>query len=125
MFELILGKCQKDPEQEQDPDPAENVFTGSWLKPPALYFSREFQSKILSLDGWLIGGIAHMDCFVLNLMTDDRICSGHVDFSSEVCTAVRLCDGAIIVVDIVEGVQPQTKVSFLSTRYGTGTYLES
>jgi ribosome assembly protein 1 len=33
-----------------------------------------------------------------------------VDFSSEVCTAVRLCDGAIIVVDVVEGVQPQTKV---------------
>ena len=26
------------------------------------------------------------------------------------CTAVRLCDGAVIVVDIVEGVQPQTKV---------------
>eukprot|EP00095_Tigriopus_kingsejongensis_P009706 snap_masked-scaffold115_size343722-processed-gene-0.4 protein:Tk09706 transcript:snap_masked-scaffold115_size343722-processed-gene-0.4-mRNA-1 annotation:"elongation factor tu gtp-binding domain-containing protein 1" len=34
---------------------------------------------------------------------------GHVDFSSEVSTAVRLCDGAILVVDVVEGVQPQTK----------------
>ena len=29
---------------------------------------------------------------------------------SEVSTAVRLCDGAIVVVDVVEGVQPQTKV---------------
>jgi ribosome assembly protein 1 len=27
-----------------------------------------------------------------------------------VSTAVRLCDGAIVVVDVVEGVQPQTKV---------------
>ena len=35
---------------------------------------------------------------------------GHVDFSSEVSTAVRLCDGTIVVVDVVEGVQPQTKV---------------
>ena len=30
--------------------------------------------------------------------------------SSEVSTAVRLCDGAVVVVDVVEGVQPQTKV---------------
>lgn len=35
---------------------------------------------------------------------------GHVDFSSEVSTAVRLCDGTIIVVDVVEGVCAQTKV---------------
>lgn len=34
---------------------------------------------------------------------------GHVDFSSEVSTAVRLCEGAIVVVDVVEGVCPQVK----------------
>jgi len=44
--------------------------------------------------------------FLINLMDSP----GHVDFSSEVSTAVRLCDGAILVVDVVEGVQPQTKV---------------
>nr|XP_042896011.1 elongation factor-like GTPase 1 [Parasteatoda tepidariorum] len=36
---------------------------------------------------------------------------GHVDFSGEVCTAVRLCDGAVILIDVVEGICPQTKIA--------------
>ncbi|XP_015125815.1 elongation factor-like GTPase 1 isoform X2 [Diachasma alloeum] len=44
---------------------------------------------------------------------------GHVDFASEVSTAVRLCDGAIVVVDVVEGVCPQTR-SALSMTYVEG-----
>lgn len=37
---------------------------------------------------------------------------GHVDFSVDVSTAVRLCDGALVLVDVVEGVCVQVKNFF-------------
>lgn len=45
--------------------------------------------------------------FLINLVDTP----GHVDFCGEVSAAVRLCDGALIVIDVVEGVCPQTKVA--------------
>lgn len=33
---------------------------------------------------------------------------GHIDFSSDVSTATRLCDGALIIVDVLEGMCSQT-----------------
>lgn len=49
-------------------------------------------------------GPPEMDDYLINLVDSP----GHIDFSSDVSTATRLCDGALIVVDVLEGICTQT-----------------
>ena len=56
------------------------------------------------------GKIQEVSNYLINLVDSP----GHIDFSSDVSTATRLCDGALVVIDVLEGICTQVVIlSFL------------
>ncbi|KAG6819994.1 hypothetical protein H0H93_006697 [Arthromyces matolae] len=62
------------------------------------------ESSAVSLKFQVLGRDKTPITYIVNMIDTP----GHVDFSSEVSTASRLCDGALVLVDVVEGVCTQT-----------------
>jgi ribosome assembly protein 1 len=66
----------------------------------SLYFSMMRRSAAEEEQGETL----KMEEYLINLIDSP----GHIDFQSEVSTASRLCDGAVVLIDAVEGVCSQT-----------------